>query len=150
MQIRNIAIGVIEDNDRIFVFEGFDPADNSVFYRPLGGGIDFGELAQEALVREFQEELNTRITIESKPRVMENRFELYGRPCHEIVFVFKASFVDPEFYSHREFTSCDEGSNSAFTAKWIPLADFRSGKLTLVPENLLQLLDSHAHWLPNH
>ncbi|GAB4413366.1 MAG: hypothetical protein Kow00123_27080 [Anaerolineales bacterium] len=37
--IRPIAICVFRRDDRIFVFEGYDPLGGKAFYRPLGAGL---------------------------------------------------------------------------------------------------------------
>ena len=47
--IRPIALAIIRDQGRILVFEGRDPLKPETFYRPLGGGIEFGERGAEAL-----------------------------------------------------------------------------------------------------
>jgi len=60
-QIRPLAICVFSNKDRILVFEGYDPIKNQSFYRPLGGGIEFGEYGEEAVRREIMEELHTKI-----------------------------------------------------------------------------------------
>jgi len=41
-QIRPLAIYLFRDGDRILVGEGNDPVKRETFYRPLGGGIEFG------------------------------------------------------------------------------------------------------------
>jgi 8-oxo-dGTP diphosphatase len=56
------------------------------FWAPPGGGIDFGQSAHEALVREFQEE--TRVTI--KPGRMLFTCELLKPPLHAIELFFEA------------------------------------------------------------
>ena len=56
MKIRPITICLITHQDRMLVFEGHKD-DGSVYYRPLGGGIEFGEKAVDAAVREVEEEL---------------------------------------------------------------------------------------------
>ena len=50
-QIRPIAICVFHNSNRILVFEGQDPVKGETFYRPLGGGIEFGE-SSEATIRQ--------------------------------------------------------------------------------------------------
>jgi 8-oxo-dGTP pyrophosphatase MutT (NUDIX family) len=39
------------------VAHGHDSVKSEDFYRPLGGGIEFGELSEAALRREIKEEL---------------------------------------------------------------------------------------------
>ncbi|MFM8007825.1 MAG: NUDIX domain-containing protein, partial [Dolichospermum sp.] len=56
-QIRVIVLALIRDGNRIFVSEGYDPTKQSIFYRALGGGVEFGETSRIALIREFQEEI---------------------------------------------------------------------------------------------
>lgn len=138
MKIRNIAICKIIHNDKIFVLEGFDPAKNETFYRPVGGGIEFGELAREAAIREFREELNTELSIGSGVEVFENIFEFNGTAGHEIVFILEASFLDDTFYEHNEFTGNENGS--PFKALWVPLEDFKQGNRTLYPEGFVNSL----------
>ena len=45
-RVRTIAICVFKKGGRIFVAEGYDPAKQETFYRPLGGRIEFGERGQ--------------------------------------------------------------------------------------------------------
>jgi len=56
-QIRPLAICIFRNNDRILVGEGYDPVKRETFYRPLGGGIEFGERAEETIRREVREEI---------------------------------------------------------------------------------------------
>ena len=56
--IRPIVIGVAIRNDRVLAIEGFDAHKGEHFFRPPGGGIEFGETSEGALRREFREELD--------------------------------------------------------------------------------------------
>jgi NADH pyrophosphatase NudC (nudix superfamily) len=61
-QIRPIAIGIFRRDDRILVFESRErDSRGRIFYRPLGGSIEFGEYGDQALTRELREELGAEI-----------------------------------------------------------------------------------------
>ena len=59
-EIRPIALGLAIKNNKLLVSEGFDKVKNEIFYRCLGGGIEFLEKGKEALKREFLEEIKDR------------------------------------------------------------------------------------------
>jgi len=68
--VRPIAIAVIkrerpagqrDEDDSILVFEGYDSLKDQIFYRPLGGTIEFGEPAEQTVHRELCEELNLEL-----------------------------------------------------------------------------------------
>ena len=88
----------MEKDNHIFVLEGYDPKKDETFYRPIGGGIEFGELAKEAAVREFQEELGTNIIVDNDVQVFENIFEYNGKPGHEVVFILDANLVNSQLF----------------------------------------------------
>lgn len=113
----------------MLVFRGEDSG--AEFYRPLGGGIEFGETAEQALRREFAEEVAMPLGRVRLLGVLENRFELAGVPGHEIVFVFAA-----ELSGAVPTVVADTGE----TVSWEPLEHFRSGTATLYPSGLLELL----------
>lgn len=47
--IRPLVICPFQKNSRILVAEGFDESKGNFFYRPIGGGIEFGESSSAAL-----------------------------------------------------------------------------------------------------
>jgi len=55
--IRNLAVGLPVRNGCVLGSDGSDSSTGEVFHRATGGGIEFGETAEEALRREFVEEL---------------------------------------------------------------------------------------------
>ncbi len=139
MSIRNVAICMIEHNRHIFVLEGYDSVKDETFYRPLGGGIEFGELAKDAAIREFREELGTIISVSDQFHVVENLFEFNGNPRHEVMFIFEAKFQDCSFYSGTEFTGNENGYE--FKALWMSIDEFTSGRKILYPDGLISLLN---------
>ena len=137
-KIRTIVIGIFSQGDRIFVAEGYDPLKKQTFYRPLGGSIEFGERAQDALKRELMEEANAGITNIRYMGMVENIFTYNGEIGHEIVLVYEADFVDRSFYDH-ETLECHEDSGIPFKAVWKSLSEF-SEQEPLYPDSLTDLL----------
>lgn len=143
MSIRAIAIALIEHQESIFVFEGYDPVKDSIYYRPLGGGIDFGEPSRETLVREFKEEMGTDIAVDAYIDTLENIFTYKGRQGHEYVRLYSAHFLDSKYLENKVFTAVED-SGKTFKALWVPKADFISGEKRLVPERLVELLKTDS------
>jgi len=56
-RIRALALCIFHRNGRILVHEFQDAVKQQTVFRPIGGGIEFGEHSAEAIVREVQEEL---------------------------------------------------------------------------------------------
>ena len=138
-RIRPIAVAIIRHGNRMLVEEGYDPIKQQRFFRPLGGGIDFGEQARDALVREFQEELNASLTKIHLLGVLENIFTFDGKPGHEIVFVFRADFADATFYQ-RTVIEHQEAPDMLIRAIWKDLTDFDRDRPPLYPDGLLDLV----------
>jgi ADP-ribose pyrophosphatase YjhB (NUDIX family) len=96
--IRPIALAVPRRGDDLLVFECHDPTKDQTFYRPLGGGIDFGETAGAAVRRELREELDAEILDVRLLGVLENIFHAFGGDGHEIAFIFDCRLADPALY----------------------------------------------------
>lgn len=141
-QIRTIVLGIFRHEDRLLVFEGYDPIRGATFYRPLGGGIEFGEYGHQALVREMREELGADITEVRYLGAIQNIFTHGGRQGHEIVLLYEARFVDPACYRPDAFAAAQD-NDAPIAVSWKPLADFGNGAF-LVPVELLELL-RHDH-----
>ena len=141
-RIRPLALAIIRDGDRILVFEGFDPAKNQRFYRPLGGGIEFGERGADAIVRELKEEMGADATDVRYLATLENVFTYEDKPGHEIVLLFETHLVDEKWRKLDRF-ECKESDHQPFVAVWksiSELRDARAGPVPLYPEGLLELL----------
>jgi ADP-ribose pyrophosphatase YjhB (NUDIX family) len=82
----------------LLVSESPDP----LFQRPLGGHVEFGEYALEAVHREFREELARELTDVRLLGVLENIFGWQGGTEHEVVFIFTAAFAAADAYEIEE------------------------------------------------
>ncbi len=138
--IRVISICIIRRNDQILVFEGYDHVKDQTFFRPLGGGIEFGEESIEALRREFHEEINAKLTNLRYLATLENIFEVYGKPGHEVIFIYEGELVDKTLYEKEVIVGLEDNGDR-FKALWRSLETFRSGRYQLYPTGLLELLN---------
>jgi 8-oxo-dGTP pyrophosphatase MutT (NUDIX family) len=137
-EIRVLALGLIQDGDRIFISEGYDPVKEQTFYRVMGGGVDFGETSLEALNREFQEEIQAELKNIRYLGCLENIFTFNGEPRHEIIQLYECDFVDQKFYQ-LESLVFSEGKRKK-KALWVDIKRFQTGELKLVPENFFDYL----------
>lgn len=137
--IRPKAVCVIRRGDEILVSGAVDSVKGERFYGPLGGGIEFGEYAADAVRRELMEELGAELADVRLLAVVENIFTYEGRPGHEIVFVFLARFADASLYERDELR-WTESDGTEWLAEWHPLDYFDEGGPPLYPSGLRDLL----------
>lgn len=88
--IRPLAVAVVRNGNKVLAMKAFDHHKKRTFYRLPGGGIEFGEKAEDAVIREWQEELGVTINVTAYLGVEENIFTYEGQQGHEIVFFFAA------------------------------------------------------------
>jgi 8-oxo-dGTP pyrophosphatase MutT (NUDIX family) len=139
-RIRPIALAAVRRGDDLLVYEGVDRVSGQRIHRPLGGGIEFGEHAIEAVRRELIEELGAELTNVGLLGVLENVFGWEGRPHHEIAFVFAADLVDRTFYERDELGRVLDADDEV---SWQPISRFLRPDPTvptLLPPGLLTLL----------
>ena len=139
-RIRPLALCLFRrDDGSILVAPGYDEVKRQRFYRPLGGEIEFGELAEDAARREVREEIGAEVDDGLRLLgVFENLFVYQGERGHELVWLFEGRFADASFYE-REVIEADEGG-SKFEARWVPLDLFVRGEAPLYPDGLLEML----------
>ncbi len=123
--------------------EGRDPLTRQPFYRPLGGSVEFGERAVDAVRREIREEVGEEIAEPSFLGVIENVFTYGGLPHHEIVFVFEARFADAGVCDRGKLTAV-EADGTPLDVKWVSPAESGDGVPPLYPKGLRALLDGGA------
>ena len=138
--IRPIAICVFQHQDKILVFEEYDFVKKQIFYRPLGGGIEFGETSEEAIRREMMEEMNVEVTNLKYLGTLENIFVFNGETGHEIVQVYDGRLVNSGMYEQAEMSALETDGNQ-MRVLWKRLDEFNS-ESPLYPDGLLEVLRS--------
>ena len=138
-QIRPVALCVFLNNDRILVFEGHDSIKGETYYRPLGGGIEFGESGEVAVRREIFEELHSEIEGLKHVGFLENIFTFNGKPGHEIITIYDGILKESGLYDQAEIEVV-EANGEIVRAMWKRLDEFGEGKSILYPAGLLELL----------
>ena len=138
-EIRPIALGIAIKNKKLLVSEGFDSVKKQTFYRCLGGGIEFLEKSEDALKREFLEEINSNIIVKDFLGITENIFTYEGENAHELVFYYEIEIPEKDY--KEEYTIIDNNKNNK--VKWIDIGEFISKNKTLYPEEVLKYITKY-------
>ena len=137
--IRPIAICLFRHNNSILVSEEYDPTKGETFYRPLGGGIEFGELSEDTIRRELMEEIGAEVSDLIYLGTLENIFVFDGRPGHEIVQVYDGVLSDSGLYEHATIPGYEAGVEAPLKVLWKSLDEFGPGQSILYPDGLLEM-----------
>lgn len=113
-------------------------------WRPLGGEVEFGERAEETVLRELAEEVGATGKVTGAPCVLENIYSHHGDPGHEIAFVFPVSLQNPGQTIDDEFI-ITEDDKTRHLAAWVPVDCFLDARETIFPDGLQAKLDALLH-----
>lgn len=142
-RVRPLALGVPFRGEEVLV-AAYDPDAVESFYRPIGGGVEFGESSREAVVREFQEELGLSVTPVEFLGTLENRFEFSGEAGHEIVLVHEVAFEDGRVADRDRYEGTDEGGVT-YGARWATVDELVASEAPLYPDGVATVLRGDAH-----
>jgi len=135
-EIRPIVLGIVRKGNKILVSEGYDKVKDEVFYRSVGGGIEFLEDSKDALAREFKEELNIEINVGEFLGISENIFNYNGKNAHELILFYNVNIKDNDY--KEKYHIIDD--NCETDAVWIDIEKFKSKELKIYPEQIFKYL----------
>jgi len=134
--IRPVAVGVPRREDELLLSRLHE--DGEPFYRPIGGAIEFGESSDEALAREFEEELDVEVVEAELLETLENSFTFEGQQGHEIWFLYEVALAESWPYERDAFEGREPEAGETYSAVWKSIDSFDG--VTVYPEHLASLL----------
>lgn len=135
-EIRPIVLGLAIKDNKLLVGEGFDKTKNETFYRCLGGGIEFLEKSDDALKREFLEEIDANIVIKDFLGISENIFTYNGKNAHELILFYSIDIKDEDYKEIYDIADeCGE-----YKAKWIDINSFKNHSKILYPQEVFKYI----------
>ena len=127
------AAGMIIHNNKVLTHRNV----NEDHYALIGGRVQIGEDSETTIKREIMEELGKEIVITGYISTIENFFELKGEKYHEIMFAYKAEFVNEEDKKIEDTIKNIEGKEY-LQYEWLDLG--KIDEYPLLPEAIKEVL----------
>jgi len=136
--VRPVALAVVRRRGgEILLAEHYDPTEAYTFYRPIGGGIEFGEHSRDAVRREFREELEVELTDVREVGTYERTFSFDGTDGHEIWRLYEGDIVENWPYELDRFQAEEPEHGETFEVVWKEPDAFTERDEVLYPPDLL-------------
>ncbi|GAA0229896.1 NUDIX hydrolase [Haladaptatus pallidirubidus] len=135
--IRVSARGLVWRDDELLVAQDTKPTEDEQFYYPLGGGVEFGEHSEDALRREFEEELGVSLINVTYRETYEGLFTFDDNPVHELWRVYEADIAESWPYERDEFSGYEAEFDEKIDCFWKRPTEFSEGRETFYPEQLI-------------
>jgi len=132
-------VGLAWRGDALLLGEVEDSAGRIKGLRPLGGHVEFGETREDALRREFAEELGCDVTVSGPWHAFENIYKHEGATGHEFIFAANIRLGDEALYG-RERVPFHEDEGTLCCAVWQPPLRMPPG-VGLYPTGLMELIE---------
>ncbi len=126
MKIRVTTRGLVEYENKVLAVEAYDQETKETFYYLPGGGIEFKEPSEDALVRRLEQEMGVEVTIRKPLLVDEEVFRFNGNEFHQVSFVYEVK-LPQHAYLKNEFI-IDEGRLKT-KGVWLSILDIEHIKL---------------------
>ena len=133
-------LGLAWRGEELLVAEVEDSAGRVKGVRPLGGCVEFGETREQALSREFEEELGCSVRVTGPWHGFENIYEHEGALGHEFLFAADILLSDPGLYERSRFRFLESDETDCWAAWVSPLS--LPSHIALYPSALLQLISA--------
>ncbi len=127
------AAAIIMHNEKILVHKDI----NCDYYALIGGRIKIGENSRDAIKREVLEEIGKEIKTTEYIATIENFFKSDNTKYHEILFVYKAEFIDEEDRKIENTLKNIEGEDK-IQYEWIKLDEIN--KYKIYPKEIKEIL----------
>ncbi|MCI3879185.1 MULTISPECIES: NUDIX hydrolase [Acinetobacter] len=137
--IRAKALCLFRHHEKVLLAKAYDRSKDEYFFRPIGGGIEFGETSVQAIEREVEEEIQQQLTQPKLICVLENLFRFDGQQGHEIVFVYDAKLVDSDLYNQQEIQG-NETNGYRYIAQWLSREQIELTQSPVYPKGIEQWL----------
>ena len=138
---RAARVVLLDDTDRVLLFEGIDPArPQERFWFTVGGGIDASEQPEEAAIRELAEETGLRLSADQLTGPVWQRDVLLsfeGQPYRsiELFFVARASGLEVDTSG---FNALEQ--RTVVGHRWWSADELRETAAVVYPAQLAELL----------
>jgi ADP-ribose pyrophosphatase YjhB (NUDIX family) len=132
-------LGLVWRGPELLAFEVTDSEGRTKGIRPLGGGIEFGETREQAMRREFREELACGATIVGPWHFIENIFEHEGNIGHQMMCVADVELDDRSIYE-KDLIEFLENDGTVCSAGWFN-PNLLPDEVELYPNGLSTLIE---------
>ena len=114
-------------------------------YAVIGGHVCGMETGDEALKREFMEELHVKIEIRKLTAVSEIFFPWGEKPCHQICLYYDIGLISQDIPYEGAFHGFDEsgGERTDLDFIWVPLKDLENVTAFYPAELIPYLTEPH-------
>lgn len=126
------AVGVCVKSGKVFVSK----LKGDKFWTFVGGKANFLESTDDAVVREFEEEIGVKLKIDRLAAVIENFFEFQDKNWHQYIFFYILKDEENALEIFEGERAIKDNSKGIY--KWVDIADLKNESIK--PECLAEIL----------